>query len=99
MQSVCLILTRWIVIYPVDSAIQRLNDRSQIKDYPVGKNMYKESQQFIATIHWIEIYLLRVIKHLNNQALQIISQRHQNCAFEVQLALNLAEKYFNCLFL
>ena len=29
MQSVCLILISWIVIYPVDSAIQRLNNQGQ----------------------------------------------------------------------
>ena len=32
-QLVFLILIPWIVIYPVDSAIQRLNNRDQSKKY------------------------------------------------------------------
>ena len=48
----------------------------------------------------IEIYLVdSVIKLFNNQALQIISERPQNCTFEVQLAFNIAENLiYNCLF-
>ena len=32
MQLVSLILIRWIVIYPVDSAIQRLNNRGLVNN-------------------------------------------------------------------
>ena len=32
---ISVILIHWIVIYPVDSAIQRLNNRGQIKHYPL----------------------------------------------------------------
>ena len=40
----------------------------------------------------MEIYLVdSVIKLFNNQALQIISERPQNCTFEVQLSFNIAE--------
>lgn len=51
----------------------------------------------------MEIYLVNsVIKLFNNQALQIISERPQNCTFEVQLAFNIAENLIiyncNCLF-
>ena len=48
----------------------------------------------------IEIHLVdSVIKLFNNQALQIISERPQNCTFEVQLAFNIAENLiYNCLF-
>ena len=33
-QLVSLILIRWIVIYPVDSAIQRLNNRGLLNYFP-----------------------------------------------------------------
>ena len=36
-QLVLVVLIRWIVIYPVDSAIQRLNKPGQINLYPVDK--------------------------------------------------------------
>ena len=45
MQLVSLTFIRWIVIYPVDSAIQRLNNRGQIskihtrfQTWPLGRN-------------------------------------------------------------
>ena len=36
-QSVFLILVRWILIYPMDSAIQRLNDRGPINLDPLDR--------------------------------------------------------------
>ena len=33
-------LSRWIVIYPVDSAIQRLNDRSQVVTSFLKENLH-----------------------------------------------------------
>ena len=51
MQLVSLILIHWIVIYPVDSPIQRLNNWGQIS--------IREND---CTIHWIEIYLAPVVQ-------------------------------------
>ena len=36
-QLVPVVLIRWIVIYPVDSAIQRLSNPGQVNHYPVDK--------------------------------------------------------------
>ena len=41
MQLVSPILIRWIVIYPVDSAIQRLNNRGQMYMIPLTKILGK----------------------------------------------------------
>ena len=38
MQLVSLILIRWIVIYPVDSTIQRLNNRGLVQTKPMDEN-------------------------------------------------------------
>ena len=54
----------WIQIYPVDSAIRRLNNRSQIKNYQLWLSIRETN----CTIQWIEIYLaaLDSIIHLLN---------------------------------
>ena len=44
MQSVILILIRWIVIYPMDSAIRRLNNRSLIGQNLTGEFIRKFMQ-------------------------------------------------------
>ena len=52
-QLVSLGLIPWIVIYPVDSAIQRLNNRGQIN--------IRETN---CVIQWIEIYLVNSVIYL-----------------------------------
>ena len=48
-QLVSLILIRWIVIYPVDSAIQRLNNRGLI----ITDTSYKKRNKIDSKIHGI----------------------------------------------
>ena len=63
MQLVSPVLIRWIVIYPVDSAIQRLNKQGQINLCPVVSAI-----SFPNTIRWILIYPVdSAIQRLNKQ--------------------------------
>ena len=56
MQLVSVILIRWIVIYPVDSAIQCLNNRDLIS--------VRETN---CAVQWIELYLVDdSVVHLSN---------------------------------
>ena len=52
----------WIVIYPLDSAIQRLNNRGQINHYPADKYIWETD----CVIHWTEIYPSDNAIHLSN---------------------------------
>ena len=82
MQLVSLILIRWIVIYPVDSAIQRLNNRGQIRGYST-----RQQQQMTKTLQFTE--LLIVFQHVIfyhfviwlNTVLQAVSGNSRASAF------------------
>ena len=45
-QSVSLTLIRWIVIYPLNSAILLLNNRGQINQCPVDKHIYDMQMRY-----------------------------------------------------
>ena len=62
-QSVFLILIRWLVIYPMDSAIQRLNNRGLINLDPLDRAIGFS----LIFIHFVVIYPMdSAIQLLNN---------------------------------
>ena len=65
LQSVFLILIRWIVIYPMDSAIQRLNNRGLIGA------LSRTIQQYSPLSEWIMCELGIVSKFLEHDLLKV----------------------------
>ena len=68
-QLVFLILIRWIVIYPVDSAIQRLNNRDQLLEKSLTSVQQNRSQQAMLkiwpTLIWLSKPCLLLAVYVN----------------------------------
>ena len=72
------------MIYPVDSAIRRLNNRGQIKNYQLWLSIRETN----CTIQWIEIYLAAldsIIHLLNTWSLVPVVQKLDSAIHRINL--------------